>query len=102
MTHSDETPGREFLPRQCVRQEAEIPFRLGGRDACGQFFEEAVVTRDISECGGSFTSNRSLSVGSTLKLADSSGFLSLIRIDWNRELQQASSYGFSFVRPLEE
>ncbi|MCI0626980.1 MAG: hypothetical protein L0387_35925 [Acidobacteria bacterium] len=80
-----------------------MSFHLGGLDSLGQFFEESIVTRDLSECGGSFASSHPIQVGSTLKLADSAGFLSLIRIAWSRETgQSAQNYGFWFVQPLEE
>ena len=92
-----------FTPRQCGRQKVELPFRLGGLDSLGQFFEDRIVTRDFSECGGSFASSYSIKVGSTLKLADSTGFLSLIRIAWSRQRDGlAQDYGFAFVQPLEE
>jgi hypothetical protein len=92
-----------FTPRQCTRQKIELPFRLGGLDLLGQFFEDHIVTRDFSECGGSFVTDHAIKVGSTLKLADSTGFLSLIRIAWTRHNNgNAQDYGFSFVQPLEE
>ena len=92
-----------FTPRQCVRQKVELPFQVGGLDSLGRFFEDRVVTRDLSECGGSFVTEHSIQVGSTLKLADSTGFLSLIRIAWSRPSNdQSQGYGFAFVQPLEE
>ena len=100
-----ETQIREgvLTPRQCARQKVELPFRLGGLDSLGRFFEDFIVTRDFSECGGSFTSIYSIKVSSTLKLADSTGFLSLIRIAWCRQVSPGSQdYGFAFVQPLEE
>jgi hypothetical protein len=90
-------------PRQCARQKVELPFHLGGLDSLGRFFEDRIVTRDFSECGGSFATDHSIQVGTTLKLADSTGFLSLIRIAWTRQLDNhAQDYGFAFVQPLEE
>lgn len=100
-----EIPVREraVTPRQCARRKVALPFRLGGLDVFGQFFEEQIVTRDFSECGGSFTTNHSIEVGSTLKLADSTGFLSLIRLAWSRPVGETThDYGFAFVQPLEE
>jgi len=92
-----------FAPRQCVRQKVELPFDLGGLDSLGHFFEDRIVTRDLSECGGSFVTAHSIEVGATLKLADSTGFLSLIRIAWSRPSnERAQGYGFAFVQPLEE
>ena len=92
-----------FTPRQCVRQKVELPFHVGGLDSLGSFFEDRIVTRDLSECGGSFVTDHSIQVGSTLKLADSTGFLSLIRIAWSRPSRRATQdYGFAFVQPLEE
>ena len=90
-------------PRQCARQKAELPFHLGGLDSLGCFFEDSIVTRDFSECGGSFVSTYRIEVGSTLSLADSTGFLSLIRIAWSRQSgPNSQDYGFWFVQPLEE
>ena len=64
---------------------------------------DRIVTRDFSECGGSFASNQSIEVGSTLKLADATGFLSLIRIAWRGPgSESAQNYGFWFVQPLAE
>jgi hypothetical protein len=92
-----------FTPRQGVRQKIELPFQVGGLDSLGRFFEDRIVTRDLSECGGSFVTEHSIQVGSTLKLADSTGFLSLIRIAWSRPSNdQSQGYGFAFVQPLEE
>jgi hypothetical protein len=92
-----------LTPRQCARQKIELPFNLGGLDSVGRFFEDRIVTRDFSECGGSFVTGHSIKVGSTLKLADSTGFLSLIRIAWSREGgRHTQDYGFAFVQPLEE
>jgi len=92
-----------LTPRQCARQKAELPFHLGGLDSLGQFFEDFIVTRDFSECGGSFVTNHPIQVGSTLKLADSTGFLSLIRIAWSRQRDEHTrDYGFAFVQPLED
>lgn len=92
-----------ITPRQCARQKAQLPFHLGGLDSLGRFFEDLIVTRDFSQCGGSFASAYPIEVGSTLKLADSSGFLSLIRIAWSRQSgQKSQNYGFWFVQPLEE
>jgi hypothetical protein len=92
-----------LTPRQCARQKAELPFHLGGLNSLGQFFEDFIVTRDFSECGGSFVTNHRIHVGSTLKLADSSGFLSLIRIAWSRQYDgHSQDYGFAFVQPLED
>jgi hypothetical protein len=100
-----ETPVTHFSSlRQGQRRKAELQFSVGGLDERGRFFEEAIVTRDISECGGSFSSLRSIPVGSTLKLAASAGFLSLIRIAWStrQNTQSILNYGFSFIQPLEE
>jgi hypothetical protein len=92
-----------FAPRQCARRKAELPFCLGGLDSLGCFFEELVVTRDFSEGGGSFATAHSINVGSTLKLADATGFLSLIRIAWSRQNGGSQQkYGFAFVQPLED
>ena len=92
-----------FTPRQCARRKAELSFQLGGLDSLGSFFEDFIVTRDFSECGGSFATTYPIEVGSTLKLADSTGFLSLIRIAWSRQSgQNSQNYGFWFVQPLEE
>lgn len=92
-----------LAPRQCERLKAELPFHLGGLDSMGRFFEDSIVTRDFSVCGGSFASIYPIQVGSTLKLAGSTGFLSLIRIAWSRQGSQNSrNYGFWFVQPLEE
>ncbi|MSO23936.1 MAG: hypothetical protein EXQ58_12000 [Acidobacteria bacterium] len=61
----------------------------------GVFFEDFIVTRDFSECGGSFATTYPIEVGSTLKLADSTGFLSLIRIAWSRQSgKNSQNYGF--------
>jgi hypothetical protein len=106
--HSMSNPDEQVLegiltPRQCARQKAELPFHLGGLNSLGQFFEDFIVTRDFSECGGSFVTEHSIKVGSTLKLADSTGFLSLIRIAWSRQCNEhTQDYGFAFVQPLEE
>lgn len=104
MNRVTETPQTEFLPRQCTRRKVHLQFHLGGVDVRGEFFEEVVVTHDISECGGSFSSIQSIPVGSTLKLADTAGFLSLIRIAWSkpRGSDPFLNYGFSFVHPLDE
>jgi hypothetical protein len=92
-----------FAPRQCARQKVELPFHVGGLDSVGQFFEDRIVTRDFSECGGSFVTDHRIQVGSTLKLADSTGFLSLIRIAWSRQRNgHTQDYGFAFVQPLED
>lgn len=91
-----------FTQRQCPRQKVQLPFHLGGLDSLGRFFEDSVVTRDFSAGGGSFASPHTIPVGSTLKLADSTGFLSLIRIAWSRQTENSQNYGFSFVHPLEE
>jgi hypothetical protein len=89
--------------RQCARQKVELPFHLGGLNSLGQFFEDHIVTRDFSECGGSFVTEHAIQVGSTLKLADATGFLSLIRIAWSRQRdERTQDYGFAFVQPLEE
>ena len=90
--------------RQCKRHRIELHFRLGGKDEQGAFFEEEVVTRDLSECGGSFASKRPIKVGSTLRLADHSGFISMINIAWGNGLDQLNTalYGFRFLFPLEE
>ena len=91
-----------FAPRQCARQKIELPFHLGGLDSVGRFFEDLITTRDFSECGGSFVTRHSIEVGSTLKLAGSTGFLSLIRIAWSRQnAENSQDYGFLFVQPLE-
>ena len=66
--------------RQCARQRVELPFQVGGLDSLGHFFEDRIVTRDFSECGGSFVTDHTIQVGSTLKLADSTGFLSLFKV----------------------
>jgi hypothetical protein len=98
-----QTREASFGTRQCVRQKVELPFHLGGLDSLGQFFEDRIVTRDFSECGGSFATDHAILVGSTLKLADSTGFLSLIRIAWSRQRDDhTQDYGFAFVQPLEE
>jgi hypothetical protein len=100
-----EIPVREgaFTPRQCARRKVALPFRLGGLDAFGQFFEEMIVTRDFSDCGGSFAASHSIKVGSTLKLGDSTGFLSLIRVAWGQPSGETThNYGFFFIQPLEE
>lgn len=102
---NEEKHAREgrFTTRQCARQKVELPFHLGGLDSLGHFFEERIVTRDFSECGGSFVTSHSIAVGATLKLAGSTGFLSLIRIAWSRQSgANVQNYGFSFVQPLEE
>ena len=92
-----------LAPRQCGRQKVELPFHLGGLDSLGRFFEDRIVTRDFSECGGSFVTDQVIEVGSTLKLADSTGFLSLIRIAWSRQNDgYLQDYGFAFVHLLEE
>ena len=67
-------------------------------------FSKIASSREISvKCGGSFVTEHSIQVGSTLKLADSTGFLSLIRIAWSRQRNERSQdYGFAFVQPLEE
>ena len=89
--------------RQCARQRVELPFQVGGLDSLGHFFEDRIVTRDFSECGGSFVTDHTIQVGSTLKLADSTGFLSLIRIAWSRQHEgHTQDYGFAFVHPLED
>ena len=81
----------------------EVPFQVGGLDASGSFFEESVVTRDFSEGGGSFSSTYPLEVGSTLKFADSSGFVTLIRIAWrSKNRENSENYGFAFINLLEE
>ena len=97
-------PSKYSSERQCPRHNAELQFKLGGKDENGHFFEEEVVTRDISECGGSFTSMRLISVGSTLRLADRAGFISMIRIAWGKYMGQCNTgtYGFRFVFLLEE
>ena len=98
-----QSPEVILTPRQCARQKAELPFHLGGLDSLGQFFEDRIVTRDFSECGGSFVTDHRIQVGSTLKLADSTGFLSLIRIAWSRQHDgHSQDYGFAFVQPLED
>ena len=91
------------MTRQCARQRVELPFQVGGLDSLGHFFEDRIVTRDFSECGGSFVTDHTIRVGSTLKLADSTGFLSLIRIAWSRQHNgHSQDYGFAFVHPLED
>jgi PilZ domain-containing protein len=103
MPNSESQAGTTFTARQCARKKIELPFQVGGLDASGCFFEESVVTRDFSEGGGSFSSTYPLEVGSTLKLADSSGFVILIRIAWRRKNRENSeNYGFAFINPLEE
>ena len=101
------TPDRaqkEVHARQCTRHKIELHFRLGGKDEQGDFFEEEIVTRDLSECGGSFSSNRPIQVGSTLKLADHAGFISMILITWGNGVNHSKTgmYGFRFLFPLEE
>jgi len=92
-----------FTPRQCARQKAALPFSVGGMDALGCFFEDDVTTHDFSECGGSFASTHPIDVGATLKLADSTGFLSLIRIAWRQQSNgNRQNYGFAFLHPLED
>jgi len=90
--------------RQCTRHKVELQFRLGGKDERGNFFEEEVVTRDLSECGGSFVSTRPISIGSTLSLADRTGFISMINITWGNVVEHVNKgmYGFRFLFPLED
>jgi hypothetical protein len=98
-------PKKDTLERQCPRHRVKLPFRLGGRDEQGEYFEEEVVTRDISQHGGSFASNRPIQVGATLRLADRFGFISMIRIAWGINDVSRSDfgmYGFRFLFPLEE
>ncbi|MFN8007621.1 MAG: hypothetical protein U0V70_11460 [Terriglobia bacterium] len=97
-------PPKEIHKRQCTRHRVELHFRLGGKDEQGAFFEEEVVTRDLSECGGCFSSNRPIKIGTTLSLADHSGFISMIHITWGNVVDQLniSRYGFRFLFPLEE
>ena len=103
MSDPEKTRVAIFTLRQCARQKIELPFRLGGLDSLGRFFEDRIVTRDFSACGGSFVTDHAIKVGSTLKLADSTGFLSLIRIAWSQHNNlNAQDYGFAFVQPLEE
>ena len=94
----------EIRERQCTRHRIELHFRLGGKDGQGGFFEEEIVTHDLSECGGSFTSERPIQVGSTLRLADRSGFISMIKITWGNEAghSRPGMCGFRFIFPLEE
>jgi hypothetical protein len=91
-------------PRQCNRSEVHLDFCLGGMNKDGKVFEESVVTRNLSECGGSFTSPQALNVGSTLKLFDHSGhtgFISLIRVAWSKKILNSKLriFGFQFVYP---
>ena len=99
-----ETLMEKSLSRQCERRRVDLPFKLGGMDDQGRFFEESIITHDLSECGGSFSSCKSIRVGSTLKLADASGFISLIHIAWNRKESDDHNlnYGFRFIDPLKE
>ena len=101
---SMESSGTEFSSRQCARRNVHLEFNLGGVDDRGQFFEEAIITHDLGEGGGSFILNRSIPIGSTLRLADTAGFISLISIAWRNPQNHPSfiSYGFRFVHPLEE
>jgi hypothetical protein len=96
---------QEQVPiRQCRRQKVELHFRLGGKDERGDFFEEEVITRDLSECGGSFVSTRPIQIGSTLSLADRTGFISMINITWGKVVDHMNTamYGFRFLFPLED
>lgn len=90
--------------RQCRRHKVELHFRLGGKDERGDFFEEEVITRDLSECGGSFVSKRPIPIGSTLSFADRSGFISMINISWGKVVDHLNTgmYGFRFLFPLED
>ncbi len=97
-------PQKPVHDRQCTRHQVELHFRLGGKDERGDFFEEEVVTRDLSECGGSFTSKRTIKVGSTFSLADRTGFISMITISWGKVVDHLNTgmYGFRFLFPLED
>jgi len=99
-----ETFYQGFQRRQCARKNAQLHFTVGGVDEKGRFFEEPIITSDISECGGSFSSAKEIPVGATLKLSAPKGFLSLIKIAWHNKHQSLPSvnYGFSFLNPLEE
>lgn len=101
---SSETLMEKSPSRQCERRRVDLRFKLGGIDDQGRFFEESIITHDLSECGGSFSSPKSIRVGSTLKLADASGFISLIHIAWSRTESDnnRSNYGFRFIDPLKE
>ena len=89
--------------RQCPRFRVQLQFDIGGLDHYGQFFEETVTTKDISNMGGCFRSHNSLKVGSTLRLSGPQGFVSLIRIAWAKRRPDAEDYdtGFIFINPLE-
>jgi len=78
-----------------------LDFSLGGVDGNDRYFEETIVTHDLSECGGSFISARAIKVGSTLKLSDNSGFISLISITWGNKIfnSKLKKFGFQFVHP---
>ena len=91
-----------FKPRQCNRSPIHVDFCLGGMDKDGRVFEETIVTHNLSEGGGSFSSPRAIDVGSTLKLFDHrrhTGFVSLVRIAWSKEIlnSEMKMFGFQFV-----
>jgi len=81
----------------------QLQFHIGGLDQDGQFFEETVTTRDISDRGGCFWSSKSLKIGTTLRLSGLHGFVSLIRIVWVQERPDTEIHdvGFLFFNPLE-
>ena len=93
----------KFTSRQCPRRLVRLQFNVGGLDREGQFFEEIVTTRDISDCGGCFCSHKWLKVGTTLCLSGPQGFISLIQIAWARKRPDSEVHdiGFIFINPLE-
>jgi hypothetical protein len=91
-----ESSGQHQPHRRCERRTASIRFSLCGPDVEGALFEEEVTTRNISDRGGCFSSQQVLRVGSTLRVSDSFGFISLIRIAWSREIPGSKSRDFGF------
>lgn len=93
----------KITTRKCPRRMVQLQFDIGGLDHEGQFFEETVTTRDISDGGGCFWSRKSLKIGTTLRLSGLRGFVSLIRIVWvqQRPGTEVHDVGFLFINPLE-
>ena len=93
----------KITTRKCPRRPVQLQFDIAGLGHDGQFFEETVTTRDISDGGGCFGSSKSLRVGTTLRLSGPRGFVSLIRIVWaqKRPAMEVHDVGFIFINPLE-
>ena len=96
---------KKYYPhRRGERRTARIQFSLCGLNDNGELFEEVVFTRNISENGGCFSSQQAIQVGSTLRVSDGFGFISLIRVAWRRETPGSvpKTFGFRFENLLDK